>query len=119
MTEDGKELMATADSVFTKVTGDLLNGTILVGQLELIRNHVGQFLDIWELTERKSLSSREKKCDMKEVLEYTEKALNFLKKEKRHVDSLLRLCERVKHLIKGDILTIMINKAEGPQGRTP
>lgn len=56
---------------------------------------------------------------MKEVLEYTEKALNFLKKEKRHVDSLLRLCERVKHLIKGDILTIMINKAEGPQRRTP
>lgn len=43
--------MATADSVFTKVTGDLLNGTILVGQLELIRNHVGQFLDIWELSE--------------------------------------------------------------------
>lgn len=43
--------MATADSVFTKVTGDLLNGTILVGQLELIKSHVCQFLDIWELSE--------------------------------------------------------------------
>lgn len=51
MTKDGKELMATADSVFTKVTGDLLNGTILVGQLELIKSHVCQFLDIWELSE--------------------------------------------------------------------
>lgn len=43
--------MATADSVFTKVTGDLLNRTILVGHLELIENHVAQFLDIWELSE--------------------------------------------------------------------
>lgn len=43
--------MAAADSVITKVACDLLNGTVLVGQLELIWRHRGQFLDIWELSE--------------------------------------------------------------------
>lgn len=41
---------------------------------------------------------------MRKVLECRENALSFLKKEKRRVDSLLKLCEMVKHLIKGDIL---------------
>ncbi|XP_023378779.1 E3 ubiquitin-protein ligase RNF213 [Pteropus vampyrus] len=102
LTEDGKKLMATADSVFTKVTGDLLNRTILVGHLELIENHVAQFLDIWEL-KRKSLSSQEKKCDMKKVLECRENELSFLKRERSHVDSLLRLCRAVKPLLRVDV----------------
>ncbi|XP_039715791.1 E3 ubiquitin-protein ligase RNF213 [Pteropus medius] len=104
LTEDGKKLMATADSVFTKVTGDLLNRTILVGHLELIENHVAQFLDIWELSEYpKSLSSQEKKCDMKKVLECRENELSFLKRERSHVDSLLRLCRAVKPLLRVDV----------------
>ena len=36
ITKEGKKLMATAGSVFTEVTNDLINGTILVGHLELI-----------------------------------------------------------------------------------
>ena len=51
MTEDGKKLLATADSVFTKVTEDLLDGTVLVGHLELIMKHTNQFLDICQLSE--------------------------------------------------------------------
>lgn len=51
MTEDGKKLLAVADSVFTKVTGDLLTGAVLVGQLELVTKHSSQFLDIWQLSE--------------------------------------------------------------------
>lgn len=50
ITEDGKKLMGAADSVFTKIAGDLRNGTILVGQLELIIKHKNQFLDIWQLS---------------------------------------------------------------------
>ena len=42
--------MATADSVFRKVTNDLISGAILVGQLELIIKHTNQFLDIWQLS---------------------------------------------------------------------
>lgn len=49
ITKEGKKLMATADSVLTKVTNDLINGTILVGHLELILEHMDRFLDIWQL----------------------------------------------------------------------
>ena len=42
--------MATAESVFQKVAGELENGTIVVGQLELILEHQSQFLDIWNLS---------------------------------------------------------------------
>lgn len=101
ITEDGKKLMATADSVFTKVTGDLRSGEILVEHLELVENHVSPFLDIWEL-KRKSLSPQEEKNNMKEVLAYRLEELTFLKKEKKYVDSLLKLCEGVKHLIEVD-----------------
>uniref|UniRef100_A0A2K6FX44 E3 ubiquitin-protein ligase RNF213 n=1 Tax=Propithecus coquereli TaxID=379532 RepID=A0A2K6FX44_PROCO len=101
ITEDGKNLMATADSVFTKVAGDLLNGTVSVGQLELIMKHKNQFLDIWQLKE-KSLSPQEKVSDMKKVLDWRKDELLFLKKEKRYVDGLLKLCENVKHLVQVD-----------------
>ena len=48
ITKEGKKLMATAGSVFTEVTNDLINGTILVGHLELILQHMDRFLDIWQ-----------------------------------------------------------------------
>ncbi|KAF6297909.1 hypothetical protein mRhiFer1_000154 [Rhinolophus ferrumequinum] len=101
ITEDGKNLMAIADSVFTNVTGDLRRGTILVEHLELVANHVRTFLDIWEL-KRKNLSAQEEKNDLKKVLEYRLEELTFLKKQKKYVDSLLKLCEGVKHLIEVD-----------------
>uniref|UniRef100_A0A673VDP0 Ring finger protein 213 n=1 Tax=Suricata suricatta TaxID=37032 RepID=A0A673VDP0_SURSU len=86
MTEDSKKLLAVADSVFTKVTEDLLTGTILVRQLELIVKHTSQ----------KRLSPQEKKQDVKEVLDWRKEELKFLKKEKKCVHSLLKLCEDVK-----------------------
>nr|XP_044602039.1 E3 ubiquitin-protein ligase RNF213 isoform X2 [Equus asinus] len=101
ITEEGKKLMATADSVFTKVTEDLLNRTILVGQLELIMKHRSQFLKIWQL-KRKNLSPQEKRYAMEEVLDRRENELISLKKEKRYVDSLLKLCGKVKDRIKVD-----------------
>lgn len=41
---------------------------------------------------------------MKEVLSLRKNELFTLKKEKTNVDSLLKLCGRVKDMIKGDIL---------------
>uniref|UniRef100_A0A2K6KPV1 E3 ubiquitin-protein ligase RNF213 n=1 Tax=Rhinopithecus bieti TaxID=61621 RepID=A0A2K6KPV1_RHIBE len=101
ITKDGKKLMGAADSVFTKIAGDLQNGTILVGQLELIIKHKNQFLDIWQLKE-KSLSPQDEKCAMEEALDWRMEELLFLKKEKRCVDSLLKMCGNVKHLIQVD-----------------
>ncbi|XP_014389422.1 PREDICTED: E3 ubiquitin-protein ligase RNF213-like, partial [Myotis brandtii] len=111
ITEDGKKLMAMADSVFTKVAEALLSRTVLVEQLQLIRNHMTQFLHIWEL-KRKSLSPQEEKYDMKKVLDSRWKELQFLQKEQSRVDSLLKLCEGVKHWVKVDCRKIAKKHAE-------
>uniref|UniRef100_H0WTA1 Ring finger protein 213 n=1 Tax=Otolemur garnettii TaxID=30611 RepID=H0WTA1_OTOGA len=102
ITEDSKKLMAAADSVVTKVAGDLVSGEVLVGQLELIMKHEKQFLDIWQL-KKKTLSPQEKKCNMKEVLDWRKKELLFLQRERGHVSSLLELFENVKHLVQVDV----------------
>ncbi|KAF6091974.1 hypothetical protein HJG60_000149 [Phyllostomus discolor] len=115
-TEEGRTLMVAADSVITKVASDLLSGEVLVGQLELIWSHRGQFLDIWEL-KRKSLSPQEKKQDMKWVLRCRWEALAFLQEEKRRVDSLLKLCEGVKHLVKVDFGEIANRHLENLSGK--
>ncbi|XP_026908049.2 E3 ubiquitin-protein ligase RNF213 isoform X1 [Acinonyx jubatus] len=116
MTEDGKKLLATADSVFTKVTEDLLDGTVLVGHLELIMKHTNQFLDICQL-KRKCLSPQEKKQGVKEVLEWRKEELKFLKKEKKCVHSLLKLCGEVKHLVKVDLEEVIRKHAEDLNGK--
>ncbi|XP_075850113.1 E3 ubiquitin-protein ligase RNF213 isoform X2 [Microcebus murinus] len=111
ITDEGKKLMATADSVLTKVAGDLLNGTVLVGQLELIMKHKNQFLDIWQLKE-KCHSPQEKLADMKKVLDWRKEELDFLKKEESYVDGLLKLCESVKHLVPVDFGEVARRRSE-------
>ncbi|PNJ88407.1 RNF213 isoform 3, partial [Pongo abelii] len=111
ITQDGKKLMAAADSVFTKVVGDLLTGTILVGQLELIIKHKNQFLDIWQLKE-KSLSPQDEKYAVEEALDWRMEELLFLKKEKRCVDSLLKMCGNVKHLIQVDFGVLAVRYSQ-------
>ncbi|XP_021096800.1 E3 ubiquitin-protein ligase RNF213 isoform X2 [Heterocephalus glaber] len=101
ITEESQKLMAVADSVFTKVAGDLHDGTILVGQLELILKHKSQFLSIWEL-KRKCPSVQKTQCDLKEVLDCRMVDLWVLKREARWVDSLLKLCGKTRHLIPVD-----------------
>ncbi|XP_029401804.1 E3 ubiquitin-protein ligase RNF213 isoform X4 [Mus pahari] len=107
ITEEGRQLMATAESVFQKVAGELENGTIVLGQLELILEYQSQFLDIWNLNRRR-LPSQEKACDVKNLLKMRRDDLLFLKQEKRYVESLLRQFGRVKHLIEVDFGNIEI-----------
>ncbi|XP_029417237.1 E3 ubiquitin-protein ligase RNF213 isoform X2 [Nannospalax galili] len=101
MTEEGRNLMAVAESVFRKVAGDLVNGTIAVGQLELILEHSSQFTDIWHLN-RKSLSFQDIVCDVKNLLTRRNDDLQFLKRERRYVESFLRQCGMVKHHVQVD-----------------
>nr|XP_040127568.1 E3 ubiquitin-protein ligase RNF213-like isoform X1 [Ictidomys tridecemlineatus] len=104
-TEDAKRLMAAASSVFMKVAGDILDGSILVRRLELILKHKSQFLDLWQLeTESSSV--------MEETLNWRMDEVVFLKREKRQVDSLLRLCGKVKHLIQVDFGEIEARHSE-------
>uniref|UniRef100_A0A8C6FXI7 E3 ubiquitin-protein ligase RNF213 n=1 Tax=Moschus moschiferus TaxID=68415 RepID=A0A8C6FXI7_MOSMO len=115
ITKEGKKLMATADSVFTEVTNDLINGTILVGHLELILEHMDRFLDIWQLS---NSLAQDKKLTMKEVLSQRKNELFILKKEKTYVDSLLKLCGRVKDMIKVDFGEIAERHSEDLNGKT-
>ncbi|XP_035293735.1 E3 ubiquitin-protein ligase RNF213 isoform X3 [Cricetulus griseus] len=108
ITEEGRQLMAMAESVFQKVAEELENGTIVVGQLELILEHRTQFVDIWGLS-RIQLPLQERACDLKDLLTRRKDDLRFLKREKRYVESLLRQFGRVKHLVEvelGDIEAI-------------
>uniref|UniRef100_A0A8C0I728 E3 ubiquitin-protein ligase RNF213 n=1 Tax=Balaenoptera musculus TaxID=9771 RepID=A0A8C0I728_BALMU len=116
ITDEGKKLMVTADSVFRKVTNDLISGAILVGQLELIIKHTNQFLDIWQLSNT-SLPAQEKKHAMKEVLSLRKNELVTLKNEKTYVDSLLKLYGRVKDLIKVDFGEIAERHSEDLSGK--
>ncbi|XP_026936735.1 E3 ubiquitin-protein ligase RNF213 isoform X2 [Sagmatias obliquidens] len=116
ITDEGKKLMATADSVFRKVTNDLISGAILVGQLELIIKHTNQFLDIWQLRST-SLPAHEKRHAMKEVLSLRKNELVTLKNEKTYVDSLLKLYGRVKDLIKVDFGEIAERHSEDLSGK--
>ncbi|XP_006886389.1 PREDICTED: E3 ubiquitin-protein ligase RNF213 [Elephantulus edwardii] len=101
ITEDSRQLLDTANSVWTEVVGDLLQGRLTVGQMELILKHKNQFLDIWQIRE-KSISSQERQHDVEAVLEWRLTELRFLKREKQSVGSLLSLCEKVQHLVKVD-----------------
>lgn len=99
ITGEGRQLLGTAESVFQKAAEELENGTIAVGQLELILEHRTQFVEIWNLN-RIRLPLQEKACDLKDLLERREDDLRFLKREKRYVESLLRQFGRVKHLVQ-------------------
>lgn len=50
ITGEGRQLMATAESVFQKAAEELEDGAIVIGQLELILEHKRQFVDIWNLS---------------------------------------------------------------------
>ncbi|XP_069398075.1 E3 ubiquitin-protein ligase RNF213 isoform X4 [Ovis canadensis] len=116
ITKEGKKLMATADSVFTEVTNDLISGTIVVGHLELILEHMDQFLYIWQLKSESSLA-QDKNHHLRNVLSQRKNELFTLKKEKTNVDSLLKLCERVKDVIKVDFGEIAERHSEDLSGK--
>uniref|UniRef100_A0A8C2UJJ3 RING-type E3 ubiquitin transferase n=1 Tax=Coturnix japonica TaxID=93934 RepID=A0A8C2UJJ3_COTJA len=50
LTNEARTVMAEADSVFTSVTNDLQEGSILIKHLEEIFQHETQFIFIWELS---------------------------------------------------------------------
>ena len=62
------------------------------------------FLSFLFFSESKSSLAQDKKHPMEKVLNLRKIELFTLKKERTNVDSLLKLCGRVKDVIKGDIL---------------
>lgn len=52
LTDEAKNVMATADSVLTSVTDGIQQGNILVKHLEEVFQHQEQFIGIWETSKR-------------------------------------------------------------------
>uniref|UniRef100_A0A8C3XRT9 RING-type E3 ubiquitin transferase n=1 Tax=Chelydra serpentina TaxID=8475 RepID=A0A8C3XRT9_CHESE len=103
LTDAAKQLMAVADSAFTNVAENLLNGSILVKHMELIIKHKKQFVCIWEL-QHKHLSSQEKKQqqnDLEKVLRWRREEIVSLKRERNWVGTLLDMCRKVQAFITG------------------
>uniref|UniRef100_A0A8C0H5B1 RING-type E3 ubiquitin transferase n=1 Tax=Chelonoidis abingdonii TaxID=106734 RepID=A0A8C0H5B1_CHEAB len=108
LTDAAKKLMAVADSVFTNLAENLLNGCILVKHLELIIKHKKQFICLWEL-QHKRLSSQEKKKqqnDLEKVLVWRKEEIVSLKREKNWIGTLLDMCRKVQAFIKVDIVEV-------------
>ncbi|KAG8507497.1 LOW QUALITY PROTEIN: E3 ubiquitin-protein ligase RNF213 [Galemys pyrenaicus] len=102
ITKEARRLLDVANSVFSKAVGDLRSGAVLVGQLELIKEHKDKFLAIWEI-KRKSLLCQEGQWKMEQVLAMRTSELSFLRTEQRCVDSLLKTCGKVQDVIEVDL----------------
>ncbi|XP_068920216.1 E3 ubiquitin-protein ligase RNF213 isoform X2 [Petaurus breviceps papuanus] len=101
ITQDAKNLMALADNVFIIVTSDLLSRKLLVKHMDLIEKHKKQILHLWKL-KNNNLLLQEKEFDLEEVLTWRISELQYLKRERKFVESLLKLCRKVKEMVKVD-----------------
>lgn len=54
LTDEARDVMATADSVLTSVTDDIHSGRIRIRHLEEVFQHREQFLCIWDTSETRA-----------------------------------------------------------------
>ncbi|KFP92242.1 E3 ubiquitin-protein ligase RNF213, partial [Apaloderma vittatum] len=112
LTEEAKNVMAKADSVFTSVTSDIQRGCILVKHLEEVFQHEEQFLCIWEikhlLREDKELLQRQ----MKELLQRRREEITLLRNEKKVIGTFLSMCRKVQASVKVDVGQVAFQHVE-------
>nr|XP_056704626.1 E3 ubiquitin-protein ligase RNF213 [Euleptes europaea] len=114
LTDEAKECMTIADSIYTKIAHELNSGNILVKHLELILKYKKQFLSIWEL-KNKHLSIMEKteqKQTLQKVLELRLQEVLLIKKEQKMLGSFLDMCRKVQDFVKVDISEIEMKHSE-------
>ncbi|XP_077184308.1 E3 ubiquitin-protein ligase RNF213 isoform X2 [Paroedura picta] len=108
LTDEAKECMTIADSIYTNISQELVSGNILVKPLELIIKYKKQFLSIWEL-KNKHLSTMEKmnlKHDLEKVLQLRFEELRSVKKEQNLLGSFLDMYRKVQDFVKVDVSEI-------------
>uniref|UniRef100_A0A8B9Z5U4 RING-type E3 ubiquitin transferase n=1 Tax=Buteo japonicus TaxID=224669 RepID=A0A8B9Z5U4_9AVES len=101
LTDEAKNVMAIADSVFISVTDDIQKGCILVKHLEEIFQHEKQFICIWEIS--KSTIQMRHCCELKELLQRRQKELTLLRKDQKAIGTFLNMCRKVQASVKVDV----------------
>ncbi|XP_051491080.1 E3 ubiquitin-protein ligase RNF213 isoform X2 [Apus apus] len=99
LTDEAKNIMAIADSVFMNVSHDLCKGCILVKHLEEIFQHEKQFICIWEINHQQLPGDKE----LKELLQRRREELTHLKEEKKAIGTFLSMCRKVQASVKVDV----------------
>uniref|UniRef100_A0A8C4TU02 RING-type E3 ubiquitin transferase n=1 Tax=Falco tinnunculus TaxID=100819 RepID=A0A8C4TU02_FALTI len=100
LTDEAKNVMATADSVFMGVNNDIQKGCILVKHLEEIFQHENFLSEHqWLLGEDKELLQKE----LKELLQRRQEEVTLLKKEKKAIGTFLSMCRKVQASVKGEV----------------
>ncbi|XP_068269102.1 E3 ubiquitin-protein ligase RNF213 [Nyctibius grandis] len=105
LTDEAKNAMATADSVFMSVTNDIQKGCILVKHLEEIFQHEKQFICIWEI-KHQQLSREDKERlqrELRELLQRRQEEVTLLRKEKKAIGTFLSMCRKVQASVKVDV----------------
>ncbi|KAM7035519.1 E3 ubiquitin-protein ligase RNF213 [Acridotheres tristis] len=114
LTDEAKDVMATADSVLTSVTDDIDQGCILVKHLEEVFQHKEQFIGIWE-TKYQQLPREEKELlqrSLKELLELRQEEVKQLRKEKKAIGTFLSMCRKVKNSVRVDVNEVECQHSE-------
>ncbi|XP_028940022.1 E3 ubiquitin-protein ligase RNF213, partial [Antrostomus carolinensis] len=105
LTDEAKNIMAVADSVFMSVSEDIQKGCIHVKHLEEVFQHEKQFTCIWEI-KHQQLSCLEKEQlqrELKELLQRRQEEVTLLRKEKKAIGTFLSMCRKVKASVKVDV----------------
>ncbi|XP_015735182.1 E3 ubiquitin-protein ligase RNF213 isoform X2 [Coturnix japonica] len=96
LTNEARTVMAEADSVFTSVTNDLQEGSILIKHLEEIFQHETQFIFIWELKHKQLLhGQKELLRQLKEVLQRRREEVTHIMGEKKAIGTFLNMCRKL------------------------
>ncbi|XP_042658256.1 E3 ubiquitin-protein ligase RNF213 isoform X2 [Tyto alba] len=105
LTDEAKNVMATADSVFMSVTDDIQKGCILVKHLEEIFQHEKQFICIWEIKHQQLLGEHKEliQRQLKELLRRRREEVTLLRKEKKAIGTFLSMCRKVQASVKVDV----------------
>ncbi|XP_067164464.1 E3 ubiquitin-protein ligase RNF213 isoform X2 [Apteryx mantelli] len=102
LTDEAKNVMAIADSVFMSVANDIQEGCILVKHLEEVLRHEKQFILIWELKHKQLLHEDREPLqnELKEVLQRRREEVTLIRREKKAIGTFLGMCRKVQASVK-------------------
>uniref|UniRef100_A0A8C3GM39 RING-type E3 ubiquitin transferase n=1 Tax=Cairina moschata TaxID=8855 RepID=A0A8C3GM39_CAIMO len=114
LTDEAKNIMATADSLFMSVTDGIQQGSILVKHLEEILQHEKQFICIWELKHNRLPQGNKEvlKRELKEVLQRSQEEVTFIKGQKKAIGTFLNMCRKVQASVKVDVGEVELQHSE-------